>query len=177
MVNTNVRTSERIAVILFLILLLMVVYQNCGMPTRVSDNIVHKLEGGDLSALQELEPTEKQAVCENSSFYSCIHTVFSPSEPESGVTMYTRCSDIFGSGERFCAMVNFKTENTSDELASCTDCSGRDSLPGGRYNREEIRCWNHMVRSGEIYPVAAQSTSLEETLSRAVTTCRETLRY
>jgi hypothetical protein len=175
-VNTNVRTSERIAVILFLILLLMVVYQNCGMPTRISDNLVHKLEG-DLTALQELEPTEKQAICENSSFYSCMHTIYSPTESDSGVTTYTRCSDIFGSGERFCAMVSFKTENTSEELATCSDCSGRDSLPGGRFNREEIRCWNHMIRSDDIFPVAAQSTSLEETLSRAVTTCRETLQY
>jgi len=130
-----------------------------------------------VSVLTGLEPAEKQAICENSSFYSCEHTAFTPDEPSSGVSKYTRCTDLFGDGERFCALVSYKTENTSEILQNCTTCSARDSLPGGHYYREQFRCWNHIVREGEAFAVAAVSDSLEETLSRAVTSCRDLLQY
>jgi hypothetical protein len=157
-VKANVRTTERVAVILFLVLLLMVVYQNCGMPVKMTDNMVHKLGAADLNSLQDLEPSEKQTLCESAGFYSCDHRIFSPETQIERESSYTKCSDLLGNGERFCAMVTMRTEN-------------------GPNQTETIVCHNHMIREGQTFPVAAQSKDLDQTLSQAIASCRDILNY
>lgn len=124
----------------------------------MTDNMVHKLGDADVKSLQGLDLPEKQTLCESSSFYTCEHEVLDPKTVDPLETNYTKCSNAFGTEERFCASVTMLTQN-------------------GTSYRETVRCRNHMIRNGQDFPVVAESDNLDLALSQVLASCKSVLQY
>jgi hypothetical protein len=173
----NVRTNERFAIVLFLLLLLMVVYQNCGVPVRVQPAMVHKLSQENVSALQDLDEHQKKMLCETSAFYSCNHEIYSPGAVPSSPTYYSRCLDISGAELSFCVNVSLSTYNTRELVQNCETCTEKDSEFGGKFNYEEVTCTNQIVGANQGLPVTVKAVAVDAAITKVVEICRETLKY
>jgi hypothetical protein len=148
--------------------ILLLGYTNCGQFKSVAE----LASGLSSSCVAKIRETAKvsfaSTVCEDMSAFKCDRRVF---KPDANAETKTQRECVKNdSGEEACVDVttySFDTEGARD------GASPGAFDQGGEYNREEVQCMNSMVLRQNISVVAADASSLQDALSKAVVQCHE----
>ena len=148
-----------------LLLCALLPFQNCGQMTASHDATVSssaqcraKLKADALSVARPADLN-----CSDFSQYRCERRIFSP-DVENMSHSLRECSE---SGAT-CVDVEVRQFSTAAQRLAGEEASL--FLPGGSYNREEVRC-THVYAYQNVRVFEGEGQSLEEALGQAVAAC------
>lgn len=148
-------------------LFLLIPFQNCGgqmKPATYSDTSSSSLQCKaqvKAEAVAAFDPASFE--CGNFNHYSCERRIFSPDVAD----MVHQLKECLVGGEN-CVDVEVRQFSTAAAKASGEDPS--QFLPGGDYNREEVRC-HHMFFYQDVAVFEGEGDSLEQALAQAMKAC------
>ena len=173
-------SQRQISLFVIVVLPLLTVYQNCGQsraPANYSD-LVYKIDTNAEKHISQASLQEKLEVCQNAKNYICEERNFSPNLLEHSEE-FEHClnsSEISGAGgQDVCFHVKSQYYDSSAALRDCPSCTNEDSLPGGRYNYQEARCYNFRVLSQSGFPINKEGSDLTEVVKETVNECFQTV--
>jgi hypothetical protein len=172
--NQSRAGRDHMSMLVFFLLLLMLVYQNCGGARVAQENLVSKVDEGQIKELRSLSNDQKHEFCKNSKNYRCVLSHFAP-EIEYSKTESLDCIQLPGI-ESLCVPTLHLDFNSKYALDHCDDCGPVDGDPGGKFNYFEATCFNTEVRGSENFPLKADGSTLEESLWNVVTSCEILIR-
>ena len=145
-------------------------FQNCA---RVSSSAA----GGSLaysSGIQKITLAPDAVLDENFCFSGRIKCYLKVYSPDVADSFQNQKKCVLLEGREVCFSLDVRSYDTTDALASCSDCDSSASLPNGRYQREEVTCWLQ-VGDSQSSPFFALGNNLKDALTENLNSCRASL--
>ena len=176
-----VRYKKSVQFVSIMATLLMVVlfgFQNCNQIQTQTQRSERALSVAEVQArynspdtqivLKSLGAKEKADTCSFPENYACVVNSFSPENT------YDHFFDQHCRGEK-CYSVEVWSYDSSTALAKCKDCTEKDGQEGGRYNYDEIYCYNRRLAQITGFEDLHNGDSIGNALDKALDACGKIL--
>lgn len=143
---------------------LLMAFQNCSDFGAMSAATNSALCRAKVQPKPSFKATDLH--CGDMGSYQCERRVFSPTALQNLSHSLIEC---VGSGS-LCVEVEVREFNTE---AARSGAGEGAFLPGGEYNREEIRCHHRGAQDGELAVLTGEGDSLDEALAHVMSACEQ----
>jgi hypothetical protein len=166
------RVSKVIVVTAFVFPLVVLSFQNCSQvaPCRTTRalsalEVQKAIQSPSVqNLLQSLPSSELNTICSEASNYLCVINSFSPENS------YEHSFSHYCVNDR-CYPLEVWSYDSSEALKQCLDCAPEEGRIGGRYNYDEIYCFNRSLTQLTSVEDLQFGDSLDEAIASAQVAC------